>query len=262
MKKIIALLMILSIMTFICGCSKNETEDTNTETLATETVEVEAETVVETEKPYAQFETVTSQDVVNIEPLDEPVMVPGFTPICQLPELPTGCEITSLTMVLNHYGYNVDKCDLADNYLKKGEVGSTNFYKAFVGSPDDGASFGCYAPVIEDTANNYLSSQGSSKKARTVNGVSFSTLLQYIDNGIPVIVWGTLECQEGYQSVTWTVDGEDLTWITPEHCMVLVGYDDKHIYVADPMTGQILNYEIDLFIECFRTLYSQAVIIE
>lgn len=258
MKKIIALLMILSLIICICcGCSKEEKED--------EVVETEAktvETVAETEKPYAQFETVTTEDDVEIDSLSEPVMVPDFTPVCQLPELPTGCEITSLTMVLNYHGFNVDKCDLADNYLEKGEVGSTNFYKAFVGSPSDGASFGCYAPVIEDTANKYLSSKGSLKKARAVNGLSFSTLLQYIDNGIPVIVWGTLECQEGYQSVTWTVDGEDLTWITPEHCMVLVGYDNNYVYVADPMTGQILNYEINLFIDCFRTLYSQAVIIE
>lgn len=258
MKRLFALLMILSLIACICcGCSKEEKEDPEIETEAKVT-----ETVVETEKPYSQYETVTTQDTVDIEALDEPVMVPDFTPICQLPELPTGCEITSLTMVLRHYGFEVDKRELADNYLETGEVGSTNFYKAFVGKPSDSASYGCYSPVIEQTANNYLLTKGSDKKAKAFNGVEFSTVLKYIDASIPVIIWGTLDCQPGYQSVTWTVDGEDLTWITPEHCMVLVGYDNTYVYVADPMTGEILNYEMTLFIQCFQTLYSQIVVIE
>ena len=250
MNKIIALLMMLTLVACICcGCSKDEM--------------IETQALADgTQKPYAQFETVTTEDIVEIAPLSEPVMVPDFRPVCQLPELPTGCEITSLAMVLNYYGFEVDKCELADNYLTKGEIGSTNFYVAFVGSPSDEESFGCYAPVIEDTANRYLASKGSHKKAKAVNGVRFSTLLQYIDKGVPVIVWGTLDCQEGYQGVTWTVDGEDFTWIIPEHCVVLVGYDNDCVYVAEPMTGKIVDYEMNRFIECFRTLYSQAVIIE
>ena len=39
--------------------------------------------------------------------------------IAQNPELPTGCEITSLTMVLNYLGYNVSKTYMADNYLDR-----------------------------------------------------------------------------------------------------------------------------------------------
>ena len=49
-------------------------------------------------------------------PFDPPA---GFRPIIQYPDLPTGCETTSLTMVLNYLGYPVDKLDLADHYLDK-----------------------------------------------------------------------------------------------------------------------------------------------
>ncbi|MBQ7784498.1 MAG: C39 family peptidase, partial [Oscillospiraceae bacterium] len=47
--------------------------------------------------------------------------------IMQNPELPTGCEITSLTMLLRHIGYDADKLDMADNYLPKGEYRASDF---------------------------------------------------------------------------------------------------------------------------------------
>lgn len=43
--------------------------------------------------------------------------------VSQYPELPTGCEITALTTVLNYLGYNVDKLTMADYYLDKGKMG-------------------------------------------------------------------------------------------------------------------------------------------
>ena len=35
--------------------------------------------------------------------------IQDFEIIYQEPELPTGCEITALTMVLHYYGFDVDK---------------------------------------------------------------------------------------------------------------------------------------------------------
>lgn len=52
--------------------------------------------------------------------------IEDFEWLGQYPELPTGCEITSLTSVLNYYGYDVDKEVMADDYLEKG---SGSFYK-------------------------------------------------------------------------------------------------------------------------------------
>ena len=39
--------------------------------------------------------------------------------VSQYPSLPNGCEITSLATVLNYYGFNVTKDELARDYLKK-----------------------------------------------------------------------------------------------------------------------------------------------
>ena len=59
--------------------------------------------------------------------------------VMQLPELPTGCEVTALTSVLNYLGYDVTKTELAKNYLTTAALGSTGFDKAFLAGASLGA---------------------------------------------------------------------------------------------------------------------------
>lgn len=187
----------------------------------------------------------------------------NFKAINQNPELPTGCEVTSLTMVLNHLGVNADKLDIADNYIDKGPVGSTDFNKKFVGDPRDSSSYGCYAPVIKNAANKYLSAKGSSLKASDVTGKNLEELFtSYIDKNIPVIVWGTVDNREGQYTTTWKVDGKELKWYSPEHCMVLVGYDNDKVWVADPMHGDVRSYKKSTFKDRYNSLKKQAVVIQ
>lgn len=188
-------------------------------------------------------------------------MISDFVVLSQGDELPTGCEITSLTMTMNFYGVPADKFDLADNYLKKGEVGSTDFRKAFVGDPRDASSYGCYAPVIVDAANNYFSKNSYSMSAVDKTGTDFSTICEYIDSQTPVIIWGTRDCQQPQYTTTWEVDGEQLTWIYPEHCMVLVGYNDQYVWAADPIYGYSVAYDRDTFESRYNFLGKQAVIL-
>lgn len=184
-----------------------------------------------------------------------------FTVIHQHPELPTGCEVTSLAMVLNYYDFSVDKLDLADNYLPKGPVGSTDFRKAFVGDPRNSWSYGCYAPVIVKTANKYLTAKNSKKKAVDISGRELTTLSVYTNANIPVLVWGTINCKKPFKSVTWTVNGKKLTWIGQEHCMVLLGFKNGMVQVADPHRGKILLYNLNLFRSRYNSLFKQAVLI-
>ena len=189
-------------------------------------------------------------------------MIDDFGVIPQLPELPTGCEVTSLTMVLNYYGIAADKCDIADHYLEKGEVGKVDFRDAFEGDPRDEASFGCYAPVIVKAANSYLKAKGSYMQAKDVTGAELEQLLTCIDRGIPVIVWGTVDCETPVNQTTWKVDGKELKWYSPEHCMVLVGYNDHQVTVADPLKGEKRSFDRDLFKSRFYALFQQAIILE
>ena len=191
-------------------------------------------------------------------------LLDGFSALSQYPELPNGCEITSLAAVLNYCGYPVSKTTLSDSYLAKAPVGQANFYYEFVGNPRDSDAYGCYAPVIVSAANSYLSSIGSTMSARDITGSSPEDLYSCIDRGIPVVVWATRYLEAGHYSVTWYVDGQSLTWYTPEHCLALVGYDktSRLVQLADPLEGEVISYDMDLFEQRYAELKNQAVVIE
>ena len=191
-----------------------------------------------------------------------PVKLVPVQAIDQNPELPTGCEVTSLTVALNYYQIDIDKCDIADNYIAKGPVGTVNFRKAFEGDPRDENSFGCYAPVIVETANRILTERGSDKRATEVSGMQLEALYSYLDRDVPVIIWGTLDCEPGQFTEVWNVDGEELQWYSPEHCMVLAGYSVNSVWVADPMKGAVVRYDKEQFRTGYDALFKQAVVIE
>ena len=52
-------------------------------------------------------------------------------PVLQNPELPTGCEVTTLTAALNYLGYPVDKLTMADQYLTPCRALSGNIRGSF-----------------------------------------------------------------------------------------------------------------------------------
>ena len=186
----------------------------------------------------------------------------AFPVIGQHPELPTGCEATALTMVLNYYGFPADKMDIAVNYLPKGPIGSTDFRKAFLGDPRNSWSRGCYAPAIVKTANSYLAAQKSKMRAVEISGRELTALSSYTNANIPVIVWGTIDCREPYVSATWRINGEKLIWVSPEHCMVLLGFANGKVKIADPDSGSIRLYDLNIFRSRYNALHKQGVIIK
>lgn len=194
---------------------------------------------------------------MQTETIENYYKMEDFEWLSQNPELPTGCEITSLTSVLNYYGINVKKETMADDYLKKGDG---SYYKMFLGNPRDAGSFGCMAQPIVDAANLYFKKNNVSMKASNVSGVTFDKILEYVSQGVPMIVWNTMGMAPAYESQTLTLDGREYTWIAPEHCVVVVGYDldNNEVYVADPMAGMITR-NLKTFEERYNSLKRQAV---
>lgn len=188
--------------------------------------------------------------------------------ILQIPELPNGCEITSLTILMNYLGFSVDKLTMADQYLPKNEdTYTSDFYETFAGNPRNRwASFGCYAPVIVKSAENYLSAQNKSDAfvPQNLTGSAPEELYRQISLGNPVVLWMTQYIDKTPAILkTWTAyNGKAMNWKHPLHCVVLIGYDldAQTVTIADPMVG-IVSHSMSLFELRYLQLGSQAVIV-
>lgn len=188
--------------------------------------------------------------------------------LSQNPELPSGCEITALTTVMNYYGCDITKTDMAKRFLETSDNKIGNFWEVFVGEPTK-KGFGCYAKPIIDAANKYFQATNTSLIAKDYSGAQFEQLLKYVEKDIPVIIWSTTYNPESdnlsdpYATVKWSIDGKELEWIDPEHCMVLIGYDlDRDVaIVSDPQRG-IVEYNLNIVKARYLALHSQCVVIE
>lgn len=189
--------------------------------------------------------------------------------INQYPELPTGCEITSLATVLNYMGYDVDKEYLAEYYLDKVDEPGLSFENYFIGDPWSDGGWGCFAPCIVKAANKYLKEAGSTKKAYNLTGSTPETLLTEVQNGNPVIVWITsqLDLKTEFEYIELN-NGKLFKWPHFEHCVVLIGYDitststaKQTVTLSDPMDG-IVTREYSKFVSRFKELSRRAVVIK
>lgn len=68
------------------------------------------------------------------------------------------------------------------------------------------------------------------------SGKTAAELCRYIDEGMPVVFWATLDFQPvPEQRDHWLLaDGTDFAWKCNEHCLLLVGYDEDHYWFNDP----------------------------
>ncbi len=180
--------------------------------------------------------------------------------ILQNPELPNGCEIVSLAIVLNHLGFEVDPVKLSDEYLPKGQYWYDSPYEKYIGDPK-GNGTGCYAKCLTETANKFLKDKGSNLVCCDVSGMSLGELEAYVDKGIPVIIWGTvfMDCDPKVSYSYW-YGNEVVTWYSHSHCLVMIGHSAYTYIFADPLCG-ITNYDRADVLKSYEQIFTQACII-
>jgi uncharacterized protein YvpB len=141
--------------------------------------------------------------------------------ISQLPDMPSGCEVTSLAMMLNYAGIPVSKEELAAQM-------------PYAATPDEGFTGSLYAEgesgfggVIWPSALLGLaqSYQGS---AVDLTGASWEELRGFIDAGKPVCVWVS--------------DGG------LDHTVLLTGYSNDRVWVNDPLDGKDVELEASVLL--------------
>lgn len=157
--------------------------------------------------------------------------------LLQNPELPRGCEVTSLAMLLNHSGISVDKMELASQlhtvaFEENGLNG--NMREGFVGDMYslNTPGLGVYVEPIYNLASIYLPN-------RLVNltGGEPQDLYNMIDQGIPVwlIVNDTFTALPEEQFETWFTNDGPMQVTYAKHSVLLTGYSHSHVYVNDPL---------------------------
>lgn len=196
----------------------------------------------------------------------------SFDIIFQMPELPTGCEITALTMVLNYYGMEADKVEMATKYLptqelnlyygSDGRLYGNDLNQYFIGNPTTENGYVCGTGAIVTTANAYLQDQGSDLTAVDYTGADVDTLYEIVSQDIPVVVWVTISMTDRGETEGWyTRSGEYVDWSTYDHGAVLIGYTQDTVTIADPISGK-MEYSREDFERVFASRGNQCVFLQ
>ena len=192
--------------------------------------------------------------------------------ILQNPELPNGCEVTSLAMLLTSAGYPVDKVELYEEYLPTQDFtysGDQRFgpspEEAYAGDASSSAG-GWYClegPIIE-AGNAWIQANGGGGRMLSLTGISQSQLDQYAQDGTPVAVWVTRDYEPPVyaDSFSWILPGGEL-YIPYDnlHCVVLAGEENGQYRIADPINGWQL-VDKDTFWDSFDAMGRRAVTVQ
>ncbi|MEK4222681.1 C39 family peptidase [Bacillus sp. FSL W8-0116] len=189
--------------------------------------------------------------------------------IPQLPELPRGCEVTSLAMLLQSAGVSVDKMELAKEVKKNPATYLVENGLIFFGDPDNGfvgdmytlskPGLGVYHKPILELANKYLP---EGKKALDLTGADFEELKVHLSDGRPVwvIINTTYNKLPDSAFQTWHTESGKIKITYKEHSVLVTGYDDQYVYFNDPLTN-VKNQKapIDSFEKAWVQMGRQAI---
>ncbi len=186
----------------------------------------------------------------------------------QLPDLPNGCEVTSLSMLLTAWGNPVDKVVLAREQptdltqpVFSGPTG--DFYSisrwgnpntAFVGKIKGRYGYGIYhAPLAR------LLDSKTQGHALDLTGRSFSEILARLRLGTPIVLWTTTTFAPPTRWVTWTTPEGPFRGTQVEHAVLLVGYTPNKLVLNNPLTGRQEQVSPAPFIAAWQQMGRQAL---
>ncbi len=240
MKKTVCFVLVAFLLLDISGCSKPQPQQTETET----------KIPIWNEIPTSLAETENLLDVI---------------PLCQYPDLPTGCEATAAAMVLQYYGEQISPQEFAkkwldcskDFYTYNGKQYGPDPNQVFAGDPFSKNSYGCFPGAIANAINHH----SSACVAVAIKDQSLEELCkEFIDRGAPLLIWATIGMKQSSQGNKWFLqNGQEFTWIAGEHCLVLTGYNEKYYFLNDPTSGSTVAYQKHVVEKRFEELGRMAL---
>jgi uncharacterized protein YvpB len=193
----------------------------------------------------------------------------GIPVIPQKPDLPRGCEVTSLAMLLNYdLTEKVDKLQLANEVTKDttpyeiidGMIKFGDVHKGFVGDMANSKKKGYavyHEPIIE-LAEKYIPN-----KVINISGSSFEDVLYYVGIGRPVwVISPNIYTKVPKSSIQqWNTSSGIIEISFHEHSVLIVGYDSQYVYFNDPSKNMVRKKKITDFKAGWDNLGKQAILI-
>lgn len=171
--------------------------------------------------------------------MKETAMIENVPFIKQLPELQRGCEVTSLAMLLQYKGVQVDKMQLASEVNKvpfKENNLRGNPHEGFVGNiyTKSEPGYGVYHQPIFKLAEKYVP-----EKTINLTGREIEDIYKVISSGSPVWIIANTTFQPLAEDSfeTWNTNKGDVKITYYEHSVVVVGYDQNYVYMNDPLAN-------------------------
>ena len=213
-------------------------------------------------QPHGSFSTGT-----GVRLLTPPItsILLNVAPQSQEPQLPNGCEVTSLSMLLSAVGHPVSKMVLAREQpldpTKRVEKNGRFVYwgdpnKGFVGSVYVWADgYGIYHGPLTHLLNSIVPG-----RALDLTGKPFNDILRVVASGTPVEAWTTTTFYPTSHWLTWQSPEGRIRATLYEHAVLIVGYNQNDIFINNPLNGeqaQAVNRKE--FILAWRQLGRQAI---
>lgn len=129
--------------------------------------------------------------------------------ICQNPELPTGCEMTAVTMMLRYAGVNINKFQVAAETPR-----SSNGDYGFVGNPYSPSGWWVFPTGIAPVVQRHLGT------SQVMTGSPLQAIKDKLNIGHLVVVW--MANMNGFVN----------------HAITLTGYNNDGFFYNNPWTGR------------------------
>jgi LysM repeat protein len=204
---------------------------------------------------------VTYQALANANALLDPnqievgqlLRVPGASPVqqsgvvklrgmpVQQQSLPLSCEAAAVSMATAYWGHQVSEWVFIEN-LPTSPNPHLGFRGSVTGAFGSTSDYGVYAEPFVPLLDRY----GFVGDVFYADGDA-SLLKEQLQQGTPVVVWLTNMTSAQTRTYAWA-DGNRFALVPQEHAVVVYGYDDNRVFVADPGDGALRQFDWDDFI--------------
>lgn len=218
---------------------------------------------------YLDHETGNDELIFDSASLLTSQYLDAITILPQRPELPRGCEVASLSILLDYYLDEAPgKIELA-NELKSssmeykvidGFVNYSNMHYEFAGSMSDTSKpgLGVYIEPIKRLAEQYIDFNPTN-----ITGISFEQLLTFVSKEQPVliIIPNRYQAVEDYAKEVWKTSSGYMEVTYQEHSVVVMGFDENYVYYSDPSKGIIDKKSLQSFKNAWESMGNQGLVI-